>query len=1401
MATLANCRTFADEDAQHSLRGSYRPESAVPIFAAERSIATEAAGPDDRKVRSLSLKLRPICSRARFFKTCHSLIQIYTSGIANIFSTRQRVSHSRSQFDGLEFLDRKVEEKFGTANLAEPVYAHFGGYISDTDLTPETLGDVARRQGVSAGPFAVSKDLVHQLDDVVLRTLLGKLLEAEAASRGVPMAAIDLGGNQNAPDGGIDAALSWQDGPAPGGWLPRRMTYFQCKAQALPPKAVEAEMRPSGSPRPIFERLTKEAGAYVIFSTDDIGANGINARLERMRAAIADVGDSDRIHLDFLGADRIARWVNQHLGVAMWLLAAAGRPLAGWRPWGDWSAAGSSALPYVIDETARAAVAGQEGDVLTAIAAMRGALASPGGTVRLVGLSGMGKTRLAEALFDTRVHGGKALAAATGIYGDTGLDLGVGAALVAEQLAMSGIEAVLIADNCTGRTHAQLAEIVGRKGSRTSLITIDYDIGDDQQTDTLIVKLDPNSEGVVLSLIEQRFPMLSESDRLHLARFSGGNARIALKVAERSTDGADLSKLGDAELLDRLFQTGRETADAAVRLVADTAALVYAFQTAADDRSRSAEHPALAGLAGMNANTFYRHVGTLLDWGIIQQRGIQRAVMPPPLANRLARPVVRRSDPSALLDAFAPHPRLMASFARRLGQLHDEPKAVELARQMMGPNGWLGLPVAFDADQKRAFRNLAPAAPEAALAAIERALSDDAAALDHDRSEYADLLAHIAYDDALFERAMTAMLALVLAEPPGNQDTQVRGLFLERFWPVLSRTMARGDTRIAFVDRLLDDDRDNVRALGVEALDHMMEVWHFSSSFMPEFGARARSREWQPRGRDYTAWIEAAFNRIERIATTDGPHRDRACRVVLEHLRSHLEGGNADRVLAAVRLIQPKDYWDEGWRAATDAMHFTRNTTGEWRNALAQLEHDLRPRTLEACFEAAVLGEPWRHWHPSGRENAPVREVGTFAKGIGRRVSRSGIDPTPFIARASLAGDINSVRDFGLGLARATGGMDDLWERAHSAYLALDADQRDAGLLVGIVQGSEPGHREWAEEKLNVIANDPILAPYLVFFHAGRALGTPDIDRFIAALDAGGITAERLGMLMMGGATKPIPAPDLARLLRRLSSEPEGAPQALQLLFMRFYGERETLPELAEVARALLADPACYTSERTRADHELADLARRMFGLANDVSLAVSICKALRIAYNASERWRSSRDFNELGKVMAEHHLRVVLTEIVSSDAEDELVETFLGDHLMEDIDGSERDRALDERVIAEWVAEDPQARALRLAEFVSYTTPAGEVAALGWSSVARMLITMAPEPVSVLQAFEERFFNGVSSGPFSLRFVRRRPLIEAMLTHGDPRIRRWARAAAERLQRQILYWDERDREGDSLFE
>ncbi|TIO11527.1 MAG: hypothetical protein E5X93_27795, partial [Mesorhizobium sp.] len=129
--------------------------------------------------------------------------------------------------------------------------------------------------------------------------------------------------------------MDWTSNPE--GWLPRRTVYFQSKAEVMAAAKLNEEMRPRGIARPIFAELAAVGGAYIVFSSDDPSKSSHNARLSAMRAALADVAGSDQIALDFYGADKIARWCNQHLGVALWLLEQIGRPLAGWRGYGAWS--------------------------------------------------------------------------------------------------------------------------------------------------------------------------------------------------------------------------------------------------------------------------------------------------------------------------------------------------------------------------------------------------------------------------------------------------------------------------------------------------------------------------------------------------------------------------------------------------------------------------------------------------------------------------------------------------------------------------------------------------------------------------------------------------------------------------------------------------------------------------------------------------------------------------------------------------------------------------------------------------------------------------------------------------------------------------------------------------------
>ncbi|RJX65475.1 hypothetical protein D6858_14210 [Tsuneonella suprasediminis] len=132
------------------------------------------------------------------------------------------------------------------------------------------------------GPFEVSKELVAGLDDVQLRAVLERLLVAEANLRGISHFAIAVGGNQTAADGDVDASIRWNDLPEPADWLPRRLIFFQCKTEAMGPAKIRDEMWPAAKPRPIFSELATEAGAYVIFSTEDPTKSAMDNRLKAM---------------------------------------------------------------------------------------------------------------------------------------------------------------------------------------------------------------------------------------------------------------------------------------------------------------------------------------------------------------------------------------------------------------------------------------------------------------------------------------------------------------------------------------------------------------------------------------------------------------------------------------------------------------------------------------------------------------------------------------------------------------------------------------------------------------------------------------------------------------------------------------------------------------------------------------------------------------------------------------------------------------------------------------------------------------------------------------------------------------------------------------------------------------
>ena len=256
--------------------------------------------------------------------------------------------------------------------------------------------------------FDVTPEDIAELNDSDLRTLVGLLCEAELERQGLSPSAVTYGGNQNAADGGIDVRVALPAGTEIDGFIPRYSTGIQVKKPDMARQNIIDEMRPGGLIRPSIQNLVNEAGAYLIVSSGASTSDSVlqERRTEGMREALEDVENSGCLSTDFYDRTRLASWVRRHPGYIAWVKEKIGRAFSGWRAYGPWSgtAEGMDA-EYLLDDKLRLHI-GQRGEprpVSNALDELRDTLAEPGKVVRLVGLSGVGKTRLVQALFDDRV--------------------------------------------------------------------------------------------------------------------------------------------------------------------------------------------------------------------------------------------------------------------------------------------------------------------------------------------------------------------------------------------------------------------------------------------------------------------------------------------------------------------------------------------------------------------------------------------------------------------------------------------------------------------------------------------------------------------------------------------------------------------------------------------------------------------------------------------------------------------------------------------------------------------------------------------------------------------------------------------------------------------------------------
>ncbi|CAJ1878985.1 hypothetical protein CKOHBEJN_02062 [Aeromonas hydrophila] len=1270
--------------------------------------------------------------------------------------------------------------------------------------------------------FDIEKDELLRLSDTQLEELIARLAEAEIATHGHSPAYVHWSGSINAPDGGIDVHVKVPVEQMSTGFIERPDTIFQAKIHDMPKSAISKEMTPTGKLSRAIAELAAKGGSYIIVSLgDDCSPLMKGDRLQAMQHAVADAPNRSNIHLDFYDRSKLAQWLRQHPSVMLWAKKTLGQGYSGWQPYGAWSNPPQGSEDTLISAPGVTITLpsgkGQKLAIQDAIEPMRELIRSTNKAVRITGLSGVGKTRIVQALFDEPV-GADALDRTIAVYVDTGENPEPSATAMLDRLIAEGRRAIIILDNCPSELHTLLARKVAAKGT-ISLITVEYDIRDDKPQTTEVIQIEAVGPEVAEQLLLRRFPNISRNNARRIAEFSDGNVRVSLAIAERVEEGESLAQLSDAQLFNRLFEQ-RNNPDDGLREQAEILSLVYSFSVSSVEEGQN-ELEVLGAISGYSVSQLFRATSRLSERHIVQKRAHWRAILPHAIANRLAALALNSIPVEQLKETFeAPgRQRLLMSFAHRLGLLHEHPVAKEIVENWLEPDGLLGNITTLNEMSARMLDYISPVAPEYLLDRIEAVLissdfNEIKPGYNSRRTSVINILCQLAYEQKAFERCIKLLINIAGHEKENDDNNSLTRQVTNFFQAYLSGTHATLVQRIAIMNECFLSDVPRRRSLGFKMLSTALED-RWTGFGMNAFGARPRDYGLHPNHDELVQWRRAFIDEAVQLGTSGDPALEVPARQVMANTFRGMWNQQAirEKLIDAARKLHEYHPWGEGWKAIRTMIYIHHHTKCKKSNnvepipdCLVALEKELEPHDLLPTIMMYVLSRVHGPWtldtdfdhNDHNKYQAAERRLTTKAFQLGEEfaVSSHNFDE---LGPNLFSNDHMPYRTaFGRGLAKGGHDLYSAWLKLVEYLEIQPAGYKNLLVFEGFIEEVDSIDPALAKVLLDQCAQHPQLRHGLVELHPRRNFTEADLDRCMNIMDDSDINPSMYESILWRDEYGDLSRDRVIDLAIRLLRKPRGCDVVLRALSMRLHG-KESGDQLGLDFRQIGLKAAILSLPKEHCDPSGMD----------DYNMECVINAALRFDGNEPEKqeW-----LDAIFAVFDLHYGDVHSYESAIETTASLMPEAFL-DRVFEGTEEQQKRRRfficnsdlrfsplshINMDFLIAWCCARNEPRVwVAIAASINLWKKDEEIEGFEMSELALRLLESSPDPAIVLEIFAERVTPSSWSGSRAKVMQSRAEAIHKLVEHERADISTAAQTVSANLVQLIERQKEREQRED----
>lgn len=1254
--------------------------------------------------------------------------------------------------------------------------------------------------------FEVVGDDITKLSDADLRRLVERLTIAELRSCGAPISSVTAGGNQDAADGGLDVRVDCPNAVENLDFVPRLTTGFQVKKPDMAAAAIEKEMRPKKVLRSVIRELAAAAGAYIIVSAKGSTTDSaLRNRRAAMRKALGRTRNASKLHVDFYDRNRVANWVNKHPGVAAWVREMVGRPLSGWSGMESWSDVAID-NPYLVDD--RACVVDERTTnrepitLLEAVDRMRSELRIPGSCVRLVGLSGLGKTRMVQALFETEV-GDEPLDPSCSVYTDYNEHLNPTARDMVRELVARRERAIVVVDNCNPGTHSELARLCSAAESQVSVLTVEYDVADDEPESTSVFRLQPTSPESLKEWLKVRFPDISQVDRDKIVDFSDSNFRVARALAETLGKGETLGSLRNRDLFRRIFHQ-RHDPDERLLRAAEDISLLYSIDGV--KTADGGELATIASISRVDSQELFEALVKMRKRGVVQARGPYRAILPQAIANPLARDAIERI-PALVLDRFAASlsPRMLKSLSRRLGYLHESETALKIVERWLSVDGPLGDLFGDSEVGLQVVTNMAPVAPAQVLDRIRRELegsnSESVVSVQNpNRYMWTRLIKALGYDSSLFESAVELLWQFGSIEPEGFRNNAATNLLEEFFHIYLSGTHAKPEQRLSLIRRFAFSDSVSEQRCALIALEAMLETGNFISFSSFDFGARSRDWGWSPTiNQEVWDWFHGAVS----LAVELEPRFPELRGILANHVTDLWIYPTCRDVLDhGATAFLTSGPWIEGWHAFRAALrHHGDKMPGDVRLKLLGIIERLKPANLLNKARAVVLGRANGSFDivdgkdDEGEPIKPWKKAEKMAEAVGGELASAPDVRKQFVAELVVAEGPQRPFQCGVGIATESSDLPGVWDELKGIYLEAESEKRDARVLLGFLFGANRNSPEVVRAILEGLIGSSDLGALLPYFQTAIVIDSEGCERLRRAISASSVKAGNFRVLA-NGSVNTTPADSLKELLEDIATMPDGIRVALEILHMRMFpgGEkgRADHPALVPLGRKLLVQ-LNYAEIDRDFDYDLSILFEVCLFGEEGTEAAATVCGKIRDA--AGPYLSFDHNLEQSVKSLFQVQPLVALNTFL-------VPEPRVRARLLvnAEVERGTTIESVDEAALRLWADQDPEARYPAIGQCLNMFSGTQNDESTGISPKFTTMLQHAPDKSAFLGDLWHRVHPGGWSGSLALVLSKRKELLkEFVKTH--PEVESWYLANVGHLDQMISEWRQRDSREEESFE